>query len=128
VAEKFQAMVALGIGNSRLKDFYDIWFLCQKFAFQGDILCEALKSTFERRRTPLPTALPFALTPEFASDTNKQKQWQSFVNRGQLKTAHVSLPDVITVIGVFLMPACLAAAQEQGFPKTWTPTTQWVDS
>ncbi|BAZ19476.1 hypothetical protein NIES4073_03460 (plasmid) [Kalymmatonema gypsitolerans NIES-4073] len=125
VAEKFQAMVALGIANSRLKDFYDVWFLCQKFEFEGNILCEALKSTFSRRRTPLPTALPFALSAEFASDTNKQKQWQSFVQRGQLKTADVSLPDIIAVIGAFLMPPSLAAAAEQGFPKTWTNAKHW---
>jgi hypothetical protein len=104
---------------------YDVWFLCQKFEFEGNILCEALKSTFSRRRTPLPTALPFALSAEFASDTNKQKQWQSFVQRGQLKTAHVSLPDVIAVIGAFLMPPSLAAAAEQGFPKTWTAAKHW---
>jgi predicted nucleotidyltransferase component of viral defense system len=125
VAEKFQAMVALGIANSRLKDFYDVWFLCQKFEFEGNILCEALKSTFSRRRTPLPTALPFALSTEFAENANKQKQWQSFVQRGQLKTAHVSLPDIIAVIGAFLMPPSLAAAAEQEFPKTWTSEKHW---
>ncbi|MBE9210577.1 nucleotidyl transferase AbiEii/AbiGii toxin family protein [Nostoc sp. LEGE 06077] len=127
VAEKFQAMVALGIANSRLKDFYDIWFLCQKFEFPGELLREALKSTFSRRRTPLPTALPFALTPEFASDANKQKQWQAFVQRGQLKTTQVSLSEVTRVIGAFLMPPSLAAAAEQGFFKTWTPEKQWFD-
>jgi len=127
VAEKFQAMVSLGIANSRLKDFYDIWFLCQKFDFQGEILSEALKSTFLRRRTHLPTALPFALTPEFAQDASKQKQWQSFVQRGQLKTAPVSLPGVIAVIGTFVMPPSLAAAAEQRFRKTWTPTKQWFN-
>lgn len=128
VAEKFQAMVALGIGNSRLKDFYDIWFLCQKFEFQGELLSKALKSTFERRKTPLPTVLPFALTTEFVEDASKQKQWQSFVQRGQLKTAHISLSDVIEVIGEFLMPPSFAAASEQEFHKHWTSTKQWFDT
>jgi hypothetical protein len=75
----------------------------------------------------LPTALPFALTSEFAEDTNKQKQWLAFMQRGQLKTARVSLSEVITVIGAFLMPPCLAKG-EQGFLKTWTPEKQWFDS
>lgn len=127
VAEKFQAMVTLGVANSRLKDFYDIWFLCQKFEFQGEILRIALSNTFERRRTLLPTWLPFALTPEFSEDANKQKQWQSFVQRGQLKTAPVSLPDVIAVIGAFVIPPSLAAATQEEFFKTWTPTRQWFN-
>lgn len=125
IAEKFQAIVALGIMNSRLKDFYDIWFLCQNFEFQGTILGEALKNTFQRRRTPLPTSLPFALTVEFAFDKDKQKQWKSFVDKGQLKTAHVSLPEVIAVLGEFLMPPSLVTAQGEVFNKIWVSSTYW---
>ncbi len=120
-------MVTLGIINSRLKDFYDIWFLCQKFQFQGDILCEALKSTFHRRRTALPTSLPFALTSQFALDKDKQKQWKSFVNKGRLNTEQVSLPEVIGIIGGFLMPLSLASAQGEVFHKNWVPATYWSD-
>ncbi|MEH2135134.1 hypothetical protein VF14_24040 [Nostoc linckia z18] len=127
IAEKFQAMVSLGIRNSRLKDFYDIWFLSQHFEFQGDILYEALKNTFNRRRTSLPTTLPFALTSEFALDNDKQRQWTAFVKKGQLKAEQVSLPEVIAVIGEFLMPPCLAVVEEQGFHKTWTPSKHWSD-
>lgn len=127
IAEKFQAMVTLGIRNSRLKDFYDIWFLCQHFEFQGGILYEALKNTFNRRRTSLPTTLPFALTSEFAEDNDKRRQWIAFVKKGQLKAEQVSLPEVIAIIGEFLMPPCLAVVEEQGFHKTWTPSKHWSD-
>ena len=47
-------MVMLGIGNSRMKDFYDLWFLARQFAFEGEALCKAIKGTFDRRGTPLP--------------------------------------------------------------------------
>jgi predicted nucleotidyltransferase component of viral defense system len=127
IAEKFQVMVDLGITNSRLKDFYDIWFLCQKFEFQGELLCEAMKNTFNRRKTALPTILPFALTSEFALDTVKQKQWKSFVDKGQLKTEQISLTEVVTILGEFLMPPSLAAAQVQPFNKTWISSTYWSD-
>lgn len=127
IAEKFQAMVALGIMNSRLKDFYDIWFLCQNFEFQGTVLCEALNKTFQRRRTRLPTTRPFALTSEFAEDKDKQKQWKSFADKGHLKTAQVSWPEIIAVIGEFLMPPCLAAAQGEEFNKIWVAATAWSD-
>lgn len=72
VAEKFQAMVLFGIMNSRLKDFYDIWYLSKNFEFQGDLLCQAIKATFERRKTSLPKTVPFAFTEEFAKDLDKQ--------------------------------------------------------
>ena len=54
VAEKFQAMVMLGIANSRMKDFFDLWVLARQFEFQGPLLCQAIRATFERRHTPVP--------------------------------------------------------------------------
>ena len=82
VAEKFEAMTSLGITNSRLKDFYDIWILMQTLDFQGSILSQALKATFEQRQTKLPNSkAPLALTSAFAEDYSKQKQWQGFSPR-----------------------------------------------
>ncbi|MFW5798421.1 MAG: nucleotidyl transferase AbiEii/AbiGii toxin family protein, partial [Planctomycetota bacterium] len=53
ISEKFQAMVALGIANSRMKDFYDLWVLARDFEFRGELLCRALKATFRRRKTTI---------------------------------------------------------------------------
>jgi len=128
VAEKFQAMVFLGINNSRMKDFYDIWFLCQNFDFQGDFLSKAIKNTFERRKTSLPKTEPFALTIEFAEDPGKQKQWLAFLKRGQLKSEQNSLSEVITIIRDFLMPPCLAAAQDKAFNQLWVRARHWQAS
>ena len=69
VAEKFQAMVMLGIANSRMKDFYDIWKLAKDFEFSGEILQTAIQATFTRRATQLPTTPQVALTSEFAEDS-----------------------------------------------------------
>ena len=68
VAEKFQAMVMLGIANSRMKDFFDLWVLARQFEFQGPMLCQAIRATFERRRTPVPAEVPLALSAEFSND------------------------------------------------------------
>lgn len=51
VAEKFEALVTLGIANSRLKDFYDLWLIAQTFEFRQFALVEAVRATFERRGT-----------------------------------------------------------------------------
>lgn len=60
VAEKFQAMILLGLANSRLKDYYDIWILSRNHAFDGERLSRAIAATFERRRTAIPQELPDA--------------------------------------------------------------------
>lgn len=81
IAEKFEAMADLGIGNSRMKDFYDIWYLAKQFDFDSASLARAIDSTFERRRTHLPTSPPLALTSEFATDSAKQTQWNAFIKK-----------------------------------------------
>ena len=75
IAEKFEAMVKLGTMNSRMKDFYDIWALSRQFEFNGPELAEAIRLTFERRGTALPSAVD-AFTGPFVSD--KQVQWSAF--------------------------------------------------
>jgi hypothetical protein len=79
VAEKADAMVQLGLANSRMKDFYDLVVLSRLFEFDGRLLARAIRATFERRKTPLPLGLPTALTSEFADDPVKNTQWTAFV-------------------------------------------------
>lgn len=62
IAEKFQALVDLGMTNSRLKDFYDLYFLIKNFSFENEILINAINATFERRKTEIPKQMPIALT------------------------------------------------------------------
>ena len=81
VAEKFQAMVMLGMANSRMKDFFDLWLLAATFEFAGEVLARAIQATFERRRTPLPETIPIALTADFHGDDSKQKQWRAFIRK-----------------------------------------------
>lgn len=73
IAEKFEAMVKLGILNSHMKDFYDIWLMLRQFDFEGPILAEAISKTFSIRGTSI-QADPIALTSTFAEDTEKAAQ------------------------------------------------------
>jgi hypothetical protein len=109
IAVKFQAMVALGRANSRMKDFYDIWFLSQSFPFDDDRLARAIAATFKRRETEIPVDLPDALTPAFAEDEQKQRQWDAFLENVALR--HGSLADVTTSVARFIMPHAIAAAK-----------------
>jgi predicted nucleotidyltransferase component of viral defense system len=127
IAEKFQAMVDLGIKNSRLKDFYDIWFLCKDFEFQGDLLCQAIGNTFERRKTKIPIKEPLALTQEFTNDPNKQKQWTAFLNKIKKGNPQLTFDEVVTVIKIFIMPPCIAYVKNENFDKVWNVGGFWQD-
>lgn len=125
VAEKFQAMVWLGVANSRMKDFYDIWVIMRKFPFEGRILAKAIEATFARRNTPLPTEAPFALTQAFASDAVKQTQWKAFLRKNALPADNLALADTVTALHDFLMPPTLMAAQGLAFNAIWPTGESW---
>lgn len=125
VAEKFQAMVSLGMTNSRMKDFFDLLILAQQFPFEGPLLGRALRATFERRRTPLPSEPPLALTAEFYSDDGKQKQWKAFLHKNRLGAEGTSLEQVATVLGEFLMPPARAGSAGEAFEGAWPPMGPW---
>lgn len=78
IAEKLHAMVVLGLANSRMKDYYDVWMLTRTHAPDASRLRRAVDATFARRSTPLPTSVPEGLSDAFAADGGKQAQWQAF--------------------------------------------------
>lgn len=127
VAEKFQAMVSLGIANSRLKDFYDLWYLAMNFEFDGEILSQAMKATFSRRRTDLPKLKPIAFTEEFFEDKNKVKQWQAFLNKTKLVIIPQTFQEIIALLQDFLMPPCQTLAQGETFSKIWSLSSRWQE-
>ena len=124
VAEKYEAMVALGIINSRMKDFYDVWGLARQFRFEGERLCQALGATFSRRGTPLPSEPPAALSSEFSESSEKQTQWRAFLRRTKLP-AETDLAAVVAELRAFLMPPTLAIISGRPFPMVWSPAEQW---
>lgn len=100
IAEKFQAIVVLGRANTRMKDFYDIWLLARSMTFEGDTLARAIRATFDRRSTAIPSERPDGLTKAFAADAAKRQQWQSFVAD---VAAGGPLDEVIEDLAQFLM-------------------------
>lgn len=125
IAEKFQALVDLGIANSRMKDFYDIMTLAREFSFDGPVLCLAVRNTFKRRKTALPVGAPLALTPEFYGDDAKLKQWAAFLKRTRLGDA--SLQDVALRISEFLLPVveALRTGEVSELDQEWKPGGPW---
>lgn len=122
VAEKLEAMVSLGIANSRMKDFFDVDFLAREFAFEGTLLIEAVRRTFERRRTVLPVEPPLALTPQFGSDGAKQRQWIAFLRR--IGRTREDLGGVVSRIRGFASPVLRAASAGEALGN-WPPGGPW---
>lgn len=127
VAEKYQAMVVLGIANTRMKDFYDLWVLSNQFGFEGVRLCSAIRATFGRRRTSLPVEPPLALTPSFGEDATRRVQWEAFIRRGRLEVPiEGTLGGVIRRLSDFLLPRTTAIASGQPFEFIWLPAGPWT--
>ena len=126
VSEKLEAMVKLGIANSRMKDFHDLHTLSNAFQFDGKILTEAVRATFKQRGTDLPLAgLPLAFTPEFYEDENKVKQWNAFCNKNKMYVQQMEFKDVIARLASFLVPVTRSAQQHRILGSTWTAIHAW---
>jgi hypothetical protein len=126
IAEKFEAMVKLGILNSRMKDFFDIWLISRQFDFNGVTLAEAILKTFSTRRTRIP-AEPVALTGAFANDTTKAVQWRGFLRRNRISGAPKDLVEVIISIGAFLKPISERLAAGHVFNSIWKAPGPWSE-
>ena len=124
VAEKLEAMVALGVTNSRMKDFYDVHLLASSFVFDGLLLTQAIRATFERRGASFPETVPLVLTPEFLAAPERQTQWRAFLRRSRLEAP----PDAALLAEAlrrFLWPVLAAAARGDAFRKAWPPGGPW---
>lgn len=125
IAEKLHAMVVLGEANSRMRDFFDIFALAEWRHFEGRLLAESVRATFERRSTPISETLPLALTPAFAALRNKQVQWQGFLRKNGLSSAPVEFGEVVARLAEFLTPVIAAARRNASFGDTWRPGGPW---
>ena len=125
VAEKTEAMVKLGLANSRMKDFYDIWLISGIFSFEGEILRQALENTFNRRCTALATMPPLAFTPAFYEDPQKIVQWAAFIKRSKPDIPVGDLSSVIAEIAAFLLPVLVSLQTKVPLDNRWMPDQGW---
>lgn len=112
VAEKIEAIVKLGMINSRMKDYFDLHALHRERGTDESDLVRAIAATFQRRGTAIPGELPVGLTPEFAHDRRKRAQWGAFLTRNQL--ASPPLEVVVEGLAAWLQPALRKAKGRPG--------------
>ncbi len=102
IAEKLHAIVLLGLLNSRLRDYFDLSILITREQLDATILNEAVRATFERRNTGMPSHIPIGLSDEFSHDKAKQLQWNAFLRNNDLEAT--PLADTVNMIRDFAVP------------------------
>jgi predicted nucleotidyltransferase component of viral defense system len=126
IAEKTHALIELGLENSRMKDIYDICKLIEEFSFDGETIKSAIKSTFDLRKTEIPTTTPIAFSPKFEDE--KRTMWHVFLEKNDLKTRlkETKLNFVLKRVSDFVTPLFNAITENQKYSYTWFPKTKWV--
>jgi predicted nucleotidyltransferase component of viral defense system len=124
VAEKVEAMVHLGLSNSRMKDFTDLAIAARRTAFEGSTLVAAIRATFRRRGTPLPDSEFVALSEQFVRDGQAQANWKAYVRRERLRNFE-SLAELVDELRAFLSRPLEHARTGEPFSAKWTPGGPW---
>ena len=125
IAEKLETMVSLGLQNSRMKDYFDIYILSKHESFDGRVLRDAVRDTFMRRKTVTPNELPMALSREFATDPGKMTQWAGFLRRIKRGSVPTDLAEVVDRLAAFLGPVLAAVRDQEEFSFQWPPGGPW---
>lgn len=120
IAEKLEAIARLGLFNSRLKDFYDIWMASERFTFELPVLDRAIKTTFACRGTDWGMEI-VGLSPRFTDDPGHQSRWRAFLKKSKCHTDPGSLSHIVDKIKFFLEPILTG---EQG-RMNWQPDKGW---
>ena len=124
IAEKLEALTALGTLNSRMKDYFDLWALSRIYSFEGSILVRAVNATFARRNASVESS-PVGLEEEFALSQEKSEQWNAFTHRARLVTAPIRFAEVVFAVRVFAAPVLSSAASGNPFNRNWQPGGPW---
>ncbi len=121
--EKIDAILNLMEFASRMKDYYDIYYLANKFNFDGETLTEALRKTFENREHTF-TVGQFEQVMAFDGDEAMQKKWKAFVRKIDAKTNDYST--VLRTIRAFLTKPFEAAVSRNTLSECWlSAANEW---
>lgn len=125
VAEKLDAIVTLGERNSRIKDHFDLHYLASRFAFDRAVLTEAVRRTFARRRTPIPTDTPIGLMSAYWDNPTRPAQVLAFTRRSGLALEGYPPHEIAHLLGTFLLPVLGDLKQSSTQQGTWVPGGPW---
>ena len=121
VAEKLEAIITLGLVNTRMKDYFDLWLLSEHESFDYETLATAIRATLRNRQTQMPSGIPLGLSDEFSGDPEKQRQWAAFLSKNRL--ASPPLESVVERLREWLVPAMQAL--DGHHYRAWSAAKRW---
>jgi predicted nucleotidyltransferase component of viral defense system len=125
IAEKLHCIIDRGRINSRMKDFYDLWFIIIQFNFKGEILQDAIINTFTQRRTLIPNDLPVGFSDDFVKE--KSGQWRAFLNTFNPEFQNIyDFMYVIHTLRNFIIPIFNAISEGKPFDLSWNARDEWT--
>ncbi len=122
IAEKVHAIFYHAVKNSRIKDYFDVWYLSHQFEFDGQELTAAIHKTFAKRETNLPKINDYLLSKEYENDSIKQKQWTAFIKKNKLSIVQNDFKIVFKHIKTFIFPLF----KDDGLRTKWMPSGPWI--
>lgn len=117
IAEKFEAFVSLGLANGRYKDFYDVYFLADRYNLDGMELKNAIEETFNHRGTTLEDIVAFE--DEFTKDAVRQARWDSFIKKKKA-LVKVDFEETMQLLRILLIPIVDAIKKDEEFYNIWS--------
>ncbi len=125
IAEKLEAIVSLGLRTSRMKDYFDLWWLLGHNRLDGKTMARAVTATFSRRRTEIPLQTPEGVSQRALDSQDRRRQWEAFLRRMRIEQDLVSFENAVEMIRVFVSPLFSALSSGETFSGTWQRTTGW---
>jgi predicted nucleotidyltransferase component of viral defense system len=125
IAEKLEAMVLLGLANTRMKDYFDLMTLSSALTFDGPTLVEAIRRTFGRRSTPIPEGAPEGLSKVFGRGEARAVRWRAFLSKSRLQQSDPDFERVVGRVRTFALPALEAVRTGSTFRQVWPPGGPW---
>ena len=124
VAEKFDAILQRYELTSRMKDFYDIYYLSHTFDFEGEKLKTALQKTLQNRRTPYEKD-SFARVLALAYEEDMNVKWRHFLRTHG--SPELGFQSVMDAIGAFLQPVWTAMISDVTMAQSWSAAeVKWI--
>ena len=124
ISEKLETTISKSEFNSRRKDFYDLWLLSEGEEFDGEVLLQAIKATFQDRNTNLPADLSEIFSYDFVAQ--HRTAWSAFLKREELEdNAPGDFEEVVVTLRLFLLPLLTAIQQNKRFDMLWKSGGPW---
>ncbi|GAB4323844.1 MAG: hypothetical protein Kow0074_16440 [Candidatus Zixiibacteriota bacterium] len=100
--------------------------MSKAYSYEGGILSDAIRQTFDRRNTKIPVSVPAGLSDDFSGNTIRLGMWSTFWSRVEAEGELPALRTVVDDVRGFVLEPMFAAGQGISFDRNWSPGGPWA--